>query len=115
MESSPQPVAQGSGSDGHPSREQILAASSGWVAVLLNIVPGLGTGYIYQRRWRAYWLTSAAAALWFGIGAVQDSGIDPVLMPDLLQRNQLVGLAGFLLLALGTAVEAGLALRRSRG
>ncbi|MCU0529412.1 MAG: hypothetical protein MUD04_07950 [Cyanobium sp. Prado107] len=114
MESSSQPTLQGSGMAGPASREQILAASSGWVAVLLNIVPGLGTGYIYQRRWRAYWLTSAAAALWFVVGAVQDAGIDPVLMPDRLQRNQLVGLAGFVVLALVTAVEAGLAVRRRR-
>jgi hypothetical protein len=97
-----------------PSREQILASSSGWVAVLLNVVPGVGTGYIYQRRWRAYWLTSAAAVAWFVLGAVQGAGIDPVLMPDLVARNQQVGLAGFLLLALVTAVEAGLAVRRSR-
>ena len=33
-----------------PTREQILAASAGWVAVLLNVVPGLGAGYLYQRR-----------------------------------------------------------------
>ncbi|MGB5136477.1 MAG: hypothetical protein WBN89_15035 [Prochlorococcaceae cyanobacterium] len=114
MESSSQPTPEGSGIAGPANREQILAASSGWVAVLLNIVPGIGTGYIYQRRWRAYWLTSAAAGLWFVVGALQDAGTDPVLMPDLLQRNQLVGLAGFLVLALVTAVEAGLAARRSR-
>ena len=36
-----------------PSRDQVLAASAGWVAVLLNVVPGLGAGYLYQRRWRA--------------------------------------------------------------
>ena len=53
-----------------PTREQILAASAGWVAVLLNIVPGLGAGYLYQRRWRAYWITSALATAWFVAGAV---------------------------------------------
>jgi hypothetical protein len=114
MESSPQPARQGSGSSGSASREQILAASSAWVAALLNVVPGIGTGYIYQRRWRAYWLTSAAAAAWFVLGAVQGADLDPQLMPDLVARNQLVGLAGFLVLALVTAVEAGLAARRSR-
>ena len=31
-----------------PSKQEILAASSGWVAVVLNVVPGLGTGYLYQ-------------------------------------------------------------------
>ena len=98
-----------------PSREQILSASCGWVAVLLNVVPGVGTGYIYQRRWRAYWLTSAAAVVWFALGALQGADADPALMPDVVARNQLVGLAGFLVLALVTAVEAGLAVRRSRG
>ena len=53
-----------------PSKEEILAASSGWVAVVLNVVPGLGTGYLYQRRWRAYWLTSALATSWFVAGAL---------------------------------------------
>ena len=48
-----------------PTREQILAASAGWVAVVLNVLPGLGTGYLYQRRWRAYWITSALASAWF--------------------------------------------------
>jgi hypothetical protein len=27
-----------------PTREQILAASAGWVAVLLNLFPGFGNG-----------------------------------------------------------------------
>ena len=44
-----------------PDRNQVLAASAGWVAVLLNVVPGLGAGYLYQRRWKAYWITSALA------------------------------------------------------
>ncbi|MGL6134632.1 MAG: hypothetical protein ACRC1L_10660 [Prochlorococcaceae cyanobacterium] len=97
-----------------PSRQQLLSASSAWVAVLLNVVPGLGTGYIYQRRWRAYWITSAVAVAWFALGAAQAADIDPVLMPDVVARNQLVGLAGFLVLALVTAIEAGVAVRRSR-
>lgn len=97
-----------------PSRQQLLSASSAWVGAVLNVVPGLGTGYIYQRRWRAYWITSAAAAGWFALGAAQAAELDPVLMPDLVARNQLVGLAGFLVLAVVTAIEAGLAVRRSR-
>ena len=80
------------------------------MAVVLNVVPGLGTGYLYQRRWRAYWLTSALATSWFVAGALlggQDDGA-------LGQRDQLVGLAGLLLLAAITAAEAGLAARRAR-
>ncbi|MEB3242347.1 MAG: hypothetical protein VKO44_01790 [Cyanobacteriota bacterium] len=93
-----------------PSREQILAASSGWVAVLLNVVPGLGAGYLYQRRWRAYWITSALATAWFVAGAVLAQGADAASEA----QNQLVGLIGLLVLALVTALEAGLAVKRVR-
>lgn len=92
------------------SREQILAASSGWVAVVLNVVPGLGTGYLYQRRWKAYWITAALASAWFVAGAVFGREADPAIEA----QNQLVGLIGLLLLAAVTAVEAGLAVKRVR-
>lgn len=52
-----------------PSRDQVLAVSAGWVAVILNVLPGLGAGYLYQRRWTAYWVTSALATAWFVAGA----------------------------------------------
>ena len=93
-----------------PTREQILAASAGWVAVLLNVLPGLGAGYLYQRRWRAYWLTSALATAWFVAGAVlaQNADASPAA------QNQLVGLVGLLVLAAVTATEAGLAVKRVR-
>lgn len=94
------------------SQEIILAASSPWVAVVLNLVPGLGTGYIYQRRWRAYWISSGMATAWFVAGGVLSQNVDEVLMPDLVQQNQLIGLGGLLLLAVVTATEAGLAARR---
>ena len=78
-----------------PSRDQILAASSAWVAALLNVVPGLGAGYLYQRRWKAYWITSALATAWFVAGAVlaQDADAATEL------QNQLVGLIGLFGLA----------------
>jgi hypothetical protein len=93
-----------------PSREQILAASAGWVAVVLNVVPGLGAGYLYQRRWRAYWITSALATAWFGAGAVLGGNADAAAEA----QNQLVGLIGLLVLAAVSAAEAGLAVRRVR-
>lgn len=96
------------------SKEEALAASSPWVAVMLNFVPGLGTGYIYQRRWRAYWISSGLATAWFVAGAVLGQNVDSELMPDLVQQNQLIGLGGLLLLAVVTATEAGLAARRSQ-
>lgn len=93
-----------------PTRDQILAASAGWVAVLLNVVPGLGTGYLYQRRWRAYWITSALATAWFLAGALLGQAADP----SDEARNQLVGLVGLLVLAAVSATEAGLAVKRVR-
>ena len=97
-----------------PSREQILAASSPWLAGLLNVLPGLGTGYIYQRRWRAYWITSAIATAWLVLGAVLGQELDPVLQADVIQQNQLYGLGGLLLLAVITSAEAVIAARKVR-
>ena len=93
-----------------PSRDQVLAVSAGWVAVILNVLPGLGAGYLYQRRWRAYWITSVLATSWFVAGAALagDGGgaEDPT--------NQLIGLLGLVLLSGITACEAGLTLKRVR-
>jgi uncharacterized membrane protein YhaH (DUF805 family) len=97
-------------SSSSPSREQILAASSGWVAALLNVVPGLGAGYLYQRRWKAYWITSLLATAWFVAGAALGQNAEPAAET----RNQLVGLVGLLLLAGITATEAALAVKRVR-
>ncbi len=93
-----------------PSRDQILAASAGWVAVVLNVVPGLGAGYLYQRRWKAYWITSALATAWFVAGAALGQNADAATEA----QNQLVGLVGLVALAVVTATEAGLAVRRVR-
>jgi len=93
-----------------PSRSQILAASAGWVAVLLNVLPGLGAGYLYQRRWKAYWITSALATVWFVAGAALAQSADAAVEA----QNQLVGLIGLLVLAAVTATEAGLAVKRVR-
>ena len=89
-----------------PTKQEILAASAGWVALTLNVVPGLGAGYLYQRRWKAYWITSALATTWLVLG--QDAGAAEEL------QNQLVGLGGLVALAAGTAVEAGLAVKKAR-
>jgi hypothetical protein len=93
-----------------PTREQILATSAGWVAVVLNVIPGLGAGYLYQRRWKAYWITSALATAWFVAGAVLSKNADAAAEA----QNQLVGLIGLVALAGVTAAEAGLAIKRVR-
>ena len=93
-----------------PTNREILAASAGWVAVTLNVVPGLGAGYLYQRRWKAYWITSALATSWFVLGAVLGQGAEGAEE----MQNQLIRLCGLVALASGTAVEAGLAIKKSR-
>lgn len=86
---------------GPPTRKQVLAASSPWVAAGLNILPGLGTGYIYQRRWRAYWITALLGSLWLGVDSLGAFELgNPI--PPLLGCSVL------------TAVEAFLAARRAR-
>ena len=93
-----------------PTKQEILAASAAWVAVTLNVVPGLGAGYLYQRRWKAYWITSALTTTWFFLGVVL--GQDAEAAEEL--RNQLIGLGGLVVLAAGTAIEAGLAVKKAR-
>ena len=73
-----------------PSPELILAASAGWVAVVLNVVPGLGAGYLYQRRWKAYWITSVLATAWFVAGAA----LGLTAEPDAEPQTQLIGQKG---------------------
>ena len=86
-----------------PTKKEILAASAGWVAVTLNVVPGLGAGYLYQRRWKAYWITSVLATTWFVLGAVL--GQDAESAEEI--QNQLIGLFWLVALAAGTAVDFG--------
>ena len=93
-----------------PTKHEILAASADWAAVILNVVPDLGNGYLYQRRWKAYWITSALATTWFVLGAAL--GQEAKAGEEL--QNQLIGLGGLVAIAAGTTVEAGLAVKKAR-
>ncbi|QNJ20412.1 putative conserved membrane protein [Synechococcus sp. A18-25c] len=74
------------------------------------MIPSLGAGYLYQRRWKPYWITSVLATTWFLAGAVLGQNA----APDFEIRNQWVGLLGLIALAGVTAAEAGLAVKRVR-
>ena len=106
-ESTPQPFTNGTLNT--MSRKAVLAASAPWLAALLNVLPGLGAGYLYQRRWIAWWITTGLASGWFVLGGVLRS--DPTRISSV---DQQVGLAGLLLLASFSAIEAFLAARRAR-
>ena len=91
------------------NRRAVLAASAPWLGALLNVLPGLGTGYLYQRRWLAWWTTAALVSAWFLLGsrlAPKASVADP--------RTALLGVGGLLLLSAITTAEAFLTARRAR-
>ena len=91
----------------NPSKEQILAASSGWVATTLNFLPGLGAGYLYQRRWIPYFVTLGVATAWFVIGAILNGDTEPT------KAEQLVGIGGLFLISITTMVEAKIAHKKA--
>jgi len=90
----------------NPSKEQILAASSGWVATTLNFLPGLGAGYLYQRRWIPYFVTGGAAIAWFVIGAILNADTEPT------KAEQLIGIGGLFLISITTMVRLKLLIRK---
>ena len=89
------------------SREQVLASSSGWVASLLNFLPGVGTGYLYQRRWLPYFITTGVVTAWFVIGIILQGDKEPS------QTEQLIGISGLFLISTITVVEANLAFKKA--
>lgn len=90
-----------------PSKQQILAASSGWVATILNLLPGLGAGYLYQRRWLPYFVTGGVVTAWFVIGAVINGDTEPT------KTEQLIGIGGLFLISITTMIEAKLAQKKA--
>lgn len=85
-------------------------ASASWVAVVLNVIPGLLGRLPVSAPRRAYWITSAVATAWFVVGAVFAQRADAAAEA----RNKLEGLSGLLVLAAVSASEAGLAVQRVR-
>ena len=90
-----------------PSREEILASSKGWIASFLNFVPGLGSGYLYQRRWKSYFFTISASTSWFALGLFLQGDSEPS------QREQIIGISGLLFISIVTVLEANLAFKKA--
>ena len=91
----------------YSSREQILSSSRGWVASLLNFLPGLGSGYLYQRRWKPYFLTIAASTTWFVLGIFLQGDSEPS------QLEQIIGISGLFFISIVTVLEANLAFQKA--
>ena len=89
------------------SKEQVLASSSGWVASLLNFLPGIGVGYLYQRRWLPYFITAGAVTAWFVIGIILQGDKEPT------KTEQLIGIGGLFLISTITVVEANLGFKKA--
>ena len=89
------------------SKEEVLASSSGWVASLLNFLPGVGAGYLYQRRWLPYFITAGAVTIWFVIGIILQGDKEPS------QKEQLIGITGLFLISTITVIEANLAFKKA--
>ena len=94
------------------SKNQILAASSGWTAAVLNVFPGLGVGYIYQRRWKAYWITVFTCFVLIFLGLSIQQGADPVDPAPV--QSDFFGFWGVVGISAITSFEAAWAVKRSR-
>ncbi len=90
----------------YPSRDEILLSSKGWVASFLNFLPGLGSGYLYQRRWKPYFLTITASTGWFALGFFLQGGSEPS------QSEQIIGISGLFFISIVTVIEANLAFKK---
>ena len=89
------------------SKNEILASSKGWVASFLNLLPGLGSGYLYQRRWKPYFLTIAATTTWFALGFFLQGDKDPS------QSEQIIGISGLFFISIFTVIEANFAFKKA--
>ncbi len=95
-----------------PTKSQIIASSSAWIAAFLNFIPGIGTGYLYQRRWKAYWITTLTSAGWVYIDLINELSID-TSDPAASQTNN-TGLLGLLLISSISAYEAVYRVKKER-
>ena len=89
------------------SKIEILASSKGWIASFLNLLPGLGSGYLYQRRWKPYFLTIAATTSWFALGFFLQGNKEPS------QSEQIIGISGLFFISIVTVIEANLSFKKA--
>jgi len=91
----------------YPSKDELLSYSKGWVGSLLNFLPGLGAGYLYQRRWKPYFFTITASTAWFALGFFLQKDSDPS------QSEQIIGISGLFFISIVTVIEAYLAFKKA--
>ena len=91
----------------NPSKEEILASSKGWIASFLNFLPGIGSGYLYQRRWKPYFVTIFVTASWFALGFFLQGASEPS------RDEQIIGISGLFFISIVTVIEANLAFKKA--
>ena len=91
----------------YPSRDEILSYSKGWVASFLNFLPGLGSGYLYQRRWKPYFFTIIASTAWFALDFFLQGDSEPS------QTEQIIGISGLFFISIVTVIEANFAFKKA--
>ena len=91
----------------YPSRDEVLSSSKGWVASFLNFLPGLGSGYLYQRRWKPYFFPIIASTAWFALGFFLQGDSEPS------QSEQIIGISGLFFISIVTVIEANLAFKKA--
>ncbi|ABB56215.1 hypothetical protein [Synechococcus elongatus] len=103
-------------------RQRSLAETAIWIAVLFNLTCN-GGGYVYQRRWKAYWLGALIAFL-AALGSGSLSGaIAWARTPSVSFEDRATNFAwaalktgslGWIAVGLGSAIEAGVTVQRLR-
>ncbi len=93
-------------------KEEIVASSSAWIAALLNFLPGLGTGYIYQRRWKAYWITTFASFIWVYFDLSRQLSID--LSDPASSQSDITGILGLIIISSVSSIESVFTVRKRR-
>lgn len=102
----------------HQEKDEIIAKSAGWLGVVLNLGCN-GTGYIYQRRWRAFWLGGILAVVCAGVGGAAGAALgaaaaqsESLSEEEAIATSVGLGMLGAYIglgaVGIGSAVEAGL-------
>ena len=73
----------------------------------LEFFPGLGSGYLYQRRWVPYFVTGGVATAWIVFGVLLNGETEPT------KTEQIIGIGGLFLISITTMIEAKIAHKKA--
>ena len=75
--------------------------------LILNFLNGLGSGYLYQRRWKPYIFTISVTTAWFALGFFLQGDSEPS------KTEQKIGISGLFFISIVSVVEAYLAFKNA--